>query len=343
MTEIEIQSRSPEKKLFNSQSEIKLFNGTILKLPQTLDKIEEATTELLSEAYQENVPNFWEYEKGSHIYVPVDDGEIRVIHFKPENPLNTRPIVLVSGWAVPPSTFQDFYEIMHERYEMYYVETREKASSRIKRFAKFTVSKKAKDLGNVITYLGLKDRDFVLMGTCWGSAIILQGLMDKTIDAPTVLTLDPMYTLTYSKFLLKFIIPLLPPFVIGLLRPILRKQRVGGMQEKKQKERVDATINAAVFWKWKSAAIHNRKFLLYGNLDKIEQEVFVVNGTSDYIHDPVHYPNIAFEIPKGRFLRLQGSEDKREYITAVVAREFSKVSNGVFPETLKGFEVKIPR
>ena len=323
--------------------EIQLFNGLILKLSRPLEKIERATTELLKEAFQHGVPYFWEYEKGEHIYVPVDGGSIRVIHFKPENLIHKRPIVLVSGWGVVPSTFQDFYEVMHEKYEFYYLETREKASSKIKRFAQFTITQKAKDIGDAIKFLGLQSRDFVLMGTCWGSSVILQGLMDNSIKAPTILVFDPMYKLTYSRFFLTFIAPILPVPLLSLLRPFMKRQRVGEMQEKRQKERVDATVDNAVLWKWKRASIQCRNFMLYGNLHKIAQEVFVINSTKDYIHDPINYPNIAHQLPKGRFLRLQGTEDKREYIAAIVAREFSRVLKNEFPNSMEEFEVQLPR
>ncbi|MHA1453762.1 MAG: hypothetical protein ACTSRD_12950, partial [Promethearchaeota archaeon] len=304
---------------------------------------EQETTEHLENSYQENVPNFWEMEEAEHIYVPVEDGAIRVIHIKPDKPLNKRPIVLLPGFAVPPVTFQDFYAVLHDNYEMYYLETREKSSSRIRRFARMSVPKSAMDVGIALKFLGLDKRDFILAGTCWGSSIILQGLIDKTIDAPTIITQDPMYRFTFNKFMLNWIIPLMPPVLIFALKPIFKKARVGKMKEEYQMKRVQATIDDAVPWKWKNSAVHSRKFLLYGNLHKVEKEVLVVNAIHDYLHDPVNYPNIAQEIPKGRYFQLKGVENKREYILGLICREFSKVSKGEIPDSMKQFEVEIPR
>ncbi|MBN2155919.1 MAG: hypothetical protein JW776_07740 [Candidatus Lokiarchaeota archaeon] len=327
----------------NSQTDvIQLFNGQILSLPRSLEEIEEDTSELISDKYQDNVPEFWKYEKGDHIHVPVDGGEIRVIHFKPDNPIAKRPILLVPGWAVPPITFEDYYEIMHERCELYYLETREKTSSRMKRLAKFNMSQKAKDIGIAIHHLGLDKRDFVLVGTCWGSSMILQGLMDGTVNAPTIVLLDPMYKFTFSRFI-TFIAPILPVPLLRLMKPFLKKKRIGDMKEKRQLERVNAVVDDAEIWKWKRAANHVRNFSLFGNLHKVHQEIFVVNSTSDYIHDSNNYPNIAHQLAKGRFLRFKADEKNREYVIGAASLEFAKVTQDELPESLLKFEVPMPR
>jgi hypothetical protein len=327
-----------------SSDEIVLFDGTVLKLPSPLEKIEQATSELLSKAVQDDVPRFWEYEKRETIWVPTDDGdgEIRAFHIKPDNPISKRPILLVPGWAVPPITFEDFYKVMHNKYELYYVETREKSSSRMKRFANFRMPQKAKDIGTAIKYFGLEGTDFILAGTCWGSAMIIQGLMDKTVDAPTIVLLDPMHYFAFSR-VITFIAPIIPIPILRLLKPILKKQRLEGMKEKRQLERVEAVLDDIVFWKWKRTGWQSRNFEMFGNLHKIDKEVIVVNATADYIHQTVNYPNVAHQIPKGRFLRLETTEDKREYIFGAITAEFAKVSKDEFPESMKQFEVKIPR
>ncbi len=171
----------------NTKSDtITLFDGTVLTLPQSLKKIEQETTKFFEKTIQKDVPNFWEMEEAEHIYVPVEGGEIRVIHIIPENPISKRPLLFLPGWAVPPIAFQDLYEIVHKRYDFYYLETREKTSSRIGRFGDFTMPRKAKDIVVAIKYLGLDKIDFVLTGTCWGSAMIIQGLIDHTVSAPTI-------------------------------------------------------------------------------------------------------------------------------------------------------------
>ncbi|MHA1561966.1 MAG: hypothetical protein ACTSPA_07545 [Promethearchaeota archaeon] len=273
------------------------------------------------------------------IYVPVDDGEIRVIHVNPKNKISKRPLVFVPGWGVIPRNFDDFYEVLHEKIEFFYIETREKKTSRIKRFkAKLTMNQKAKDVGDALNFLGLNgDKDFVLMGPCWGGAVILQGLMDKTIKAPTIVAVDPMHRLWYPQWMLDYVGPILPVWLLHLMKPLLKWLKLRNMKEKVQKQRAEDLIKEAEMWKWKRAGFQCRHFELYGNLYKIDEEVFVFNATNDLIHDKRDYPKIAKEIPKGRFIYMETYESYRERI-----REFSKISSSEgIPSKFKEFEIKI--
>lgn len=294
----------------------------------------------------ENLPDF-SVEDGETrriIYVPVDDGEIRVIHVNPKNKISKRPLVFIPGWGVIPRNFIDLYEVLHDKVELYYIETREKGSSRIKRFkSKLTMNQKAKDVGDALNFLGLNgDKDFVIMGSCWGGAIILQGLMDKSIKAPTIVPIDPMHRLWYPQWMLDYIGPILPIWLLHLMKPLLKWLRLRKMTEKVQKQRAEDLIKEAVMWKWKRAGFQCRHFELFGNLHKIDEEVFVFNATNDLIHDKKDYPKIAKEIPKGRFIYMETDESNREYMMGILGREFSKISSSEgIPPILKEFEIKI--
>ncbi len=308
-----------------------------------LPNLKEQTEKLIHQSQNLTSPSFWHEPPSKTYYIPVKDGEIRVLHIKPEYPISKRPIVFVPGWGGIPDEYQDMYRMLHEKYELYYIETREKRSSHIKRFgAKFSMAQKANDVAQAIHFFNLENQDFVLFGGCWGAAVLLQGLMDKTLYAPTVVVLDPMHRLWYPQWMLNVIPVIFPAFIIHFLKPLLRWLQLRKMHEPRQKERAVRFIRAAVMWKWVRAAYHCRHFELYGNLQQIYQEVIVVNGTHDAIHDQKDYPKLAQEMPKGRFLRFETTETKREYLMGLIAGEFASVSKseGV-PNSLKGFEVKL--
>ena len=298
---------------------------------------------LVETKINKNFPDFSvkDGETRKIIYVTVDDGEIRVIHVNPKNKISKRPLVFVPGWGVVPRGFKDLYEVLHEKIEFFYIETREKKTSRMKRFkAKFTMNQKAKDVGDALNFLGLNgDKDYILMGPCWGGAIILQGLMDKTIEAPSIVTIDPMHRLWYPQWMLNYIAPIIPIWLVILLKPLLKWLRLRKMTEKVQKQRADDFIKEAVMWKWKRAAFQTRHFELFGNLSKIDKEVFIFNATNDLIHDKRDYPKIAKEIPKGRFIYMETDESNRERIMGILGREFSKLSSyeGI-PPIFRDFE-----
>ncbi len=295
---------------------------------------------LLREA-DRTAPGFWEPGEGEEIWVPVEGAEIRVLHCVPSHPVASRPIVFVPGWGVIPAGFQDFYQSVRGKAELYYVETREKGSSRIHgRKPDMSPDRSARDIGAVLEALGLRGRrDFVLAGACWGSTLVLHGLREGVLDAPTILAADPMHTLWFPKWLLRYVAPLAPSFLLGALRWLIVFALIGDMEERTQKGRDYAFARAADPWRWKRTAQAAKDLELFRALGAVRQEVFVLNGTNDKVHDQTHFPRIANEIPRGRFLYMPTDESNRERCMGAAALEFAKVTAADrLPRALAQFE-----
>ncbi len=234
-------------------------------------------------------PELWAPGVCREVYVPVPGAELRVYHSRPVNPSAPRPIVLVPGWGTIPQGFQGFYQGVHGQAELYYLETREKNSSRLLGSKPdMSVLRSARDIRLALQTLGLAGKDFVLLGACWGASMILEGLLAGELDAPTIILADPMHTLWFPKWVLRWISPLLPAGAVRLLRPILRQAMLGDMKRSVQKERTFAFVNSADIWKWKKSAEAAREFELFGRLAAVDRELFVLNGTTDKVHDQSH-------------------------------------------------------
>ena len=68
-------------------------------------RVKRARVDALLAAEERAALDFWSPDVSRTVYVPVEDGEIRVLHIRPENPVAVRPIVLVPGWGSLPSGF----------------------------------------------------------------------------------------------------------------------------------------------------------------------------------------------------------------------------------------------
>ena len=294
----------------------------------------------LMRAANRPAPRFWEPGVGDEIYVPVEGAEIRVFHFRGQDGGARRPVVLVPGFGVIPVGFQDFFASVYGMTELYYVETREKSSSRIAAGrADMSVSRSARDLAQAFSFLGLEGRDFLLVAPCWGAAICLQGLIEGSLHAPTFLMADPMHTLWFPKWVLRYVSPFLPVGIVRLLRPLFARAMIGDMEEPTQRARAHAFVYGADIWKWKKSAEAARDFELYGRLGSIVREVFVLNGTRDKIHDQRDYPRMAAEMPLGRFIYMPTGEANRERLFGAAALEFARVAAGDgLPPSLAAYE-----
>ena len=186
-----------------------------------------------------SAPGFWQPEEGVEIRVPVEGADIRVFACRPAHPTTMRPVVLVPGWGVTPEGYQAFYQSVRGKADFYYIETREKGSSRItSRRSDMSPAQSARDIAAALEVAGLQGKsDFVLVGVCWGSTLILQGLLDGVIDAPTILVCDPMHRLWFPRWLLRYVAPIAPAFLLGAARWLFALSLIGDMQEKTQKAR----------------------------------------------------------------------------------------------------------
>jgi pimeloyl-ACP methyl ester carboxylesterase len=277
------------------------------------------------------------------LWIPVEGAELRVLHVLPPGPPGCRPIVLVPGWGGIPEAWHDFMKAVHERAELYYIETREKPSSRIvDRRTDMSVVQSARDLARVLESLGLAGRDYVLVAASWGSTTVLSGMVEDTLHPPTVLLADPMHALWFPKWVLRYVSPLLPAGVLRLLRPLLANAILGDMQEPTQRARVYSFVYEADVWKWKKSAEAARDVELYGTLTGVRDEVFVLNGTADKVHDPVDYPRMCSELPRGRFLFMPTDESRRELLFGAAALELARVTRADgLPPSLARFERRV--
>ncbi len=285
---------------------------------------------------------FWEEPIAKIHWIPVDGGEIRVLHNIPKNPVGNRPVIFISGWQTMPYQFVDLYKILHERVEIYFIETREKYTSKIpRRKTDFSLSQNAKDIQNTINYFNLQSKDFVLFGTCWGASTILQGLLDGTLKAPTMCTFSPMHKFWFNKFILKYLIPFVPSFVITFLMRTLAHIIFIGEKAETQKNRMQRTMKEGEAWKWKKSARAAIHFELFGKLSTIEEEVLVISGTHDRVHKGYDYPRFADELPNGRFFHFGIDESEREKMLGVLIYELALTTSESTPTLFEFFKREI--
>ncbi|NHJ46412.1 MAG: hypothetical protein FK733_01370 [Asgard group archaeon] len=306
-------------------------------------ELKKKVDELIKATHKDGV-EYWSEEITETIYVPIDIGEIRVLHVKPKKPKNKRILLFIPGWGVTNDEFNDIYEILHEDVEFYYIETREKSTSRIKRWrTNLRVSEKAKDIQIVIDYFNLNDKDFFIGGPCWGSTVDLTGLKEKTIKAPAIVAFDPAYKLAFSPFLIR-LGAIIPAFVVTIIKRILKFFILRGMKEERQRERTAAFIDSAEAWKWMRSAFQNRKLNMFDIFGELEEEIPVFNGTKDKFHPQEVYPEMAKAMPNGRFFYMEADESDRERLQGIIMREFAMVDGKAgIPKLFLEFEKELKR
>ncbi len=279
-------------------------------------------------------------------YVEIDDGELRYFHHKPDNIQTKRPVVFIPGYVAAPISWVDFSLPLHGIGEYYYLETREKKSSKIqnKRKASMTVDQTAKDIGVALENLGMKNKDFVLLGSSYGSTNILAGLSKKYFTAPTIVVHDPMVTWVNKNRAMEILMQVVPKFILVPIKMPLAYIATMGMENKANRKRMLDFMRGVEPWKFKRCTLQNNKLDMFNDLKEIEEEVFFSTGPLDRYHFRSEFYGYAKEIAKGRFIFMNTPDEDRQLITGIIGREFMKVTqNEGIPESLKQFEIRIDR
>ena len=317
-----------------------VFHMTLSKKKNT----EDLDSFILS--YKRDVPNFYDEGESEVLHVPVEDGVIRVYHHKPKMVKTKRPIIFIPGFGTTLQSWRDFHKTHHGFAEYYHIETRDKKSGQIRRHIKvdLTIDRIAKDIANVIEFVGLTDQKYVIVASCMNGGVLLHGLIKEYFNPSTAIVFDPFTKWTQYRFFVKLVMPVFPPFLLGALKFIIGKIIMANMKNEAQKERNIDMLESAVPWKWRKFSLQNVNFDLTDEMKKISNEVFVFHGPLDKFHPDEVFRNVAKRMPKGRYFFMKTSEENRELLVGVIATLFSSISeqDGV-PDDLVPYEVNLNR
>jgi hypothetical protein len=302
-----------------------------------------AIRNLLDKSKKE-VPAFYEEGISESVYVPVEGGEIRVFHYKPEKPITKKPFIYVPGFFCPHQIWKDIHIANHNTAEYYYIESREKSSSKIKRGRKanFTIDQLARDLQKVIEFFEIDKTKYNILGASYGAAMILQGLIKNYFTPDLSVLYDPLARWDYAKFLTYVINPITPPFVLGFIRMILAHVFLPDPKNVTQREKILLYIKEAEPWKFRKSSIHIRDFNIVNDLPKITDNVIVCHGPSDNLHKSEEYFQYAKAIPKCKLLVTTVSDEEREHFYGIMANIFSQYEEiDSIPPPFKIFEIPL--
>ena len=207
-----------------------------------------------------------------------------------------------------------------------------------------TIKYTAYDVGLVLKELGLVGKDYVLVGSSYGGAVVLEGLINGYFNPPTTLIHDPIVEWVYSKLIINVAFRIVPKFILSPMRILLAYVYTAGMKNKAQRDRMIEFARGIHPWKFKRATLQNNKFNIFDDLKKIKQEVFLTTGPLDRYHPRIAYYNYTKEMPNGRFIFMDTPDKDRQLLAGIIATEFAmQTKDDDIPESIKRFEIILER
>jgi pimeloyl-ACP methyl ester carboxylesterase len=238
------------------------------------------------------------------------------------------PVLFLPGWGGIIEGFDEVIEAVEDDVDLYYLETREKETSRLAPEAGFTMADYAADVAAAVGELGLDARGYVLMGSSFGASVALQALAPPPAGAdlcPAATVLfEPMPKLWMSALLVRVLAAVEPLGLIAVLKPLLTGVVLAGMRQPVQRRRAALVIRRADTAKWRKAALAMLRWRIFDITGGIKKPVAVIRATGDRFHEESVYPAIAAALPRGELFDIPVPEDEREALMGRIASVYAR-------------------
>ena len=225
----------------------------------------------------------------SEEWLPAAPGvSLRIITFLPAQKRDTPDIVFVSGWISKPIAWRDVLQEMTREFRVFYIETREKISSRIRGKVRFGVDSIGEDLVHVIPRLPIKPDRYILMGSSLGATAILDAVAVLQPRPKALVLVAPNAEFRVPRWGIWFIRPL-PPHLYLIVKPFikwyLRNFRLDVTTDYAQYQKYANALDAADPWKLKKAVLALAKYRVWKKLGAVTCPVLIVAASKDKLQD----------------------------------------------------------
>jgi pimeloyl-ACP methyl ester carboxylesterase len=230
---------------------------------------------------------------------------LRVITFTPAQTSEAPVIVFVAGWISLLRGWNNVLREMTKEFTVYYVETREKISSRIEGDVKFGVEEIGSDIARFIEQKSLTG--YVLFGSSLGATAIIDCYRSLKRKPLSLVLVGPNAVFRVPRSW-KVIVTLFYTPLYSLIRPsvkwYLRTFRLNVKADAAQFEKYGEALDAADPKKLKKAVMSVWSYAVWDKLAFIDCPVLIVNASHDKLHEPENLRRITAGIPNAKEVDL---------------------------------------
>lgn len=223
---------------------------------------------------------------------------LRCIVFTPRHPVVPITVLFLPGWFSLLNSWRYFLPALTCRLQVIYVESREKASSRIQGSVGFSIDDLGYDLHRIVEHFNLKAGNYALAGSSMGATTILH-VANQLLAAPLCLSLilpNARFYLPWYTSILKVIPTGISPTLLSLAKWYILKFKIDPGDTGHQ-ERFMTALNAVDARKLKQSALDVYTFKLdWRQLHRIQIPCLVIGASKDKAHDQNAVTRIAREL-----------------------------------------------
>jgi pimeloyl-ACP methyl ester carboxylesterase len=232
--------------------------------------------------------------------------DLRCINYLNSAPSLPVKVLFVPGWISSPNSWRYFLPTLSSQVTVYYLETREKASSRVNGKFDFSIPIVAQDIINTITQLELQENEYVLVGSSLGATAILEASYRLPVR-PLCLSLilpNAQFHLPKITPILKFAPDRLLPVIKRFVEIYIRNFRINAA-DAGHIERFNASMRSVDIFKLRQSALSVYDYKMdLDYLRNIDIPCLVIGASKDKQHNQRSVVEIANALPSSEYADL---------------------------------------
>lgn len=257
-------------------------------------------------------------------YPVSDEVSLYVVTFTPFIPVTTPAIVMISGLASVIDGFREVLIELSRDFVIYFVDTREKASSRLSGKVRFTVETFGTDITTLVKMLNLQDGKFLLFGYSLGATVIVDCYRNLPEKPSCMVLLEPNATFNYPKFSVA-IMRLNLPFLY-LLKPLvkwyIRQFRINRKEDYEMYKISARSLDNAHPVRLRKTALGISDYRIWDKLALLDRPVLIVGSSKDRFHSHEETKRMVEEIWNCKYIDLENNKRSHSAELGIVIREY---------------------
>jgi pimeloyl-ACP methyl ester carboxylesterase len=257
---------------------------------------------------------------------------LRVLVFSPAEKSGNPDIVFVPGWISLPDAWTEVLRVLTKNFVVYYLETREKITSKIRAREEFSVEAIGKDIASVVKHYKLKG--YILLGSSLGATAVLDCCRFLSHPPLCLVLIGPNAEFrvpTLGMCLIRISHPRLYFIIKPIVKWYLRTFRLDVATDREQYEKYCRSLDGADPWKLKKAVIAFSRYSVWSALGDISYPVLVIGASKDILHEPENLKGIVKGLKNSTYRDMETNKrthspamvgELREYIVNLRKRDF---------------------
>jgi len=224
--------------------------------------------------------------KAEESYITVSDGsQLRCLRTYAHKEASTNKVLFIlPGWGSVVLGWEDVLFDAMEDFDIVYLESREKYSSKLVKGTKNNLERFSQDVKECLDHLQLDEENLILMCSSFGGVVLADGLGKNKFTASNIIFVAPAIKIDLVP-VMRYFIPIVPHWTMNLVKPIIKLWLKKSKSESpEQAAKYIRVMNEADSRKWKNISPHFLFWEWWEVYEKVEHEVFLIGAEKDKMH-----------------------------------------------------------